>query len=125
MASFFGRHSEYKKITLVKNSKYKQLKKCKRYIGILGFFQIIKNPAVLSAINPWYAYHFFSVNGWTGYALLGGIFLVVTGGEALYADLGHFGKKPIRISWFCVALPGLLLNYFGQGAFLAQRPEFL
>ena len=92
-------------------------------IGILGFFQIIKNPAVLSAINPWYAYHFFSVNGWTGYALLGGIFLVVTGGEALYADLGHFGKKPIRISWFCVALPGLLLNYFGQGAFLLQHPE--
>ena len=92
-------------------------------IGILGFFQIIQNPVVLEAVNPWYAYHFFAVNGWTGYALLGGIFLVVTGGEALYADLGHFGKTPIRISWFCVALPGLLLNYFGQGAFLLQHPE--
>ncbi|GGI91817.1 potassium transporter Kup [Legionella impletisoli] len=92
-------------------------------IGILGFVHIIQNPVVLMAVNPLYAYHFFMVNGWTGYALLGGIFLVVTGGEALYADLGHFGKRPIRVSWFTVALPGLLLNYFGQGAYLLNHPE--
>ncbi|AHE67980.1 potassium transporter Kup [Legionella oakridgensis] len=92
-------------------------------LAILGAVQIIHNPVVLKAINPIYAYDFFKINGWKGYALLGGIFLVVTGGEALYADLGHFGKKPIRISWFLVALPGLLLNYFGQGAYLLNHPE--
>jgi KUP system potassium uptake protein len=92
-------------------------------IGVLGFFAIIDNPVVLKAINPYYAYQFFAVNKWTGYALLGGVFLVVTGGEALYADLGHFGKFPIRLSWFVVALPGLLLNYFGQGAHLLKHPE--
>ncbi|WP_133131027.1 potassium transporter Kup [Legionella yabuuchiae] len=92
-------------------------------IGILGFVHIIQNPVVLKAVSPLYAYHFFVVNGWTGYALLGGIFLVVTGGEALYADLGHFGKTPIRVSWFTIALPGLLLNYFGQGAYLLNHPD--
>lgn len=91
-------------------------------IGILGLHEIIKNPEVLKAINPLYAIAFFRHMGWAGYALLGGIFLVVTGGEALYADLGHFGKKPIRLGWFAVALPGLLLNYFGQAAFLLKNP---
>jgi len=92
-------------------------------IGVLGGAQILANPQVLSAINPYYGIEFFHHNGWTGYALLGGVFLVVTGGEALYADLGHFGKTPIRIGWFVVALPGLLLNYFGQGAYLLRFPE--
>ncbi len=92
-------------------------------LAVLGSIQIIDNPVVLQAVNPWYAVQFFRENGWTGYALLGGVFLVVTGGEALYADLGHFGKGPIRISWFTIALPGLLLNYFGQGAYLLEHPE--
>jgi KUP system potassium uptake protein len=91
-------------------------------IGVLGIHQIIQNPIVLKAMNPLYAADFFYHTGWKGYALLGGIFLVVTGGEALYADLGHFGKNPIRLGWFFVALPGLLLNYFGQGAFLLSHP---
>lgn len=92
-------------------------------IGILGGIQIIHNPIVLKAANPWYAFAFLYHNGWNGYALLGGIFLVMTGGEALYADLGHFGKKPIRMTWFILVLPCLLLNYFGQGAYLLTNPE--
>jgi KUP system potassium uptake protein len=92
-------------------------------IAILGVAKIIQNPMVLAAINPYYAVLFFLNNGWTGYALLGGVFLVVTGGEALYADLGHFGKKPIRLGWFLIALPSLLLNYFGQGAHLLLDPS--
>ena len=91
-------------------------------IGILGLHQIIINPVVIKAVNPYYAFEFFYRIGWRGYLLLGGVFLVVTGGEALYADLGHFGKNPIRITWFLVALPGLLLNYFGQGAYLLAHP---
>lgn len=92
-------------------------------LAILGMAKIIQNPIVISALNPYYAIEFFIHNGWTGYAALGGVFLVATGGEALYADLGHFGKIPIRLSWFAVALPGLLLNYFGQGAYLLQHPD--
>ncbi len=92
-------------------------------IGILGAHQILLNPEVLRAVNPLYAVDFFYRTGWVGYALLGGIFLAVTGGEALYADLGHFGKNPIRMGWYCIALPGLLLNYFGQGAFLLDHPQ--
>jgi KUP system potassium uptake protein len=92
-------------------------------IALLGIVQIINNPIVLHAVNPWYGLNFLYQNGWKGYFLLGGVFLVVTGGEALYADLGHFGKKPIRLSWFLVALPSLLLNYFGQGANLLAHPE--
>lgn len=92
-------------------------------IAILGAVKIIQNPVVIAAINPYYAVEFFIQNGWAGYAELGGVFLVVTGGEALYADLGHFGRTPIRLGWFAVALPGLLLNYFGQGAYLLQHPE--
>ena len=85
-------------------------------LAILGTTQIIQHPYVLKAINPYYAFHFFHEAGWGSYVMLGGIFLVVTGGETLYADLGHFGKKPIRLAWFIVVLPCLLLNYFGQGA---------
>jgi KUP system potassium uptake protein len=92
-------------------------------IAYLGLTQIIDNPHILKAINPCYAVDFFSTHGWKGYALLGGIFLVVTGGEALYADLGHFGKQPIRMSWFLIAFPALILNYFGQGAYLLNHPE--
>src|SRR3990167_894242 len=92
-------------------------------LAMLGSLKIIENPVVISALNPYYAIHFFINNGWTGYAELGGVFLVVTGGEALYADLGHFGKTPIRLGWFAIALPGLLLNYFGQGAYLLRHPD--
>lgn len=92
-------------------------------IGILGLVQIIRNPIVLQAVDPSYAWHFFTTNGWKGYFLLGGVFLAITGGEALYADIGHFGKNAIRYSWYFIALPGLLLNYFGQGANLLLHPE--
>lgn len=92
-------------------------------LAVLGVVQVVQNPVVLYAMNPIYGLSFLLGNGWTGYALLGGIFLVVTGGEALYADLGHFGKTPIRLSWFIVALPCLLLNYFGQAAHLLTHPE--
>ena len=92
-------------------------------IAILGGIQLAKNPLIFSAINPYYGLAFFIENGWKGYAILGAVFLVVTGGEALYADLGQFGKSPIRVSWFFVVLPSLLLNYFGQGAYLLKNPE--
>ncbi|WP_419421172.1 potassium transporter Kup [Legionella sp. D16C41] len=91
-------------------------------IAILGTVQIVKNPAILNAINPYYAVHFLVNSGWKGYFLLGGVFLVVTGGEALYADIGHFGKNSIRISWFSIVFPSLILNYFGQGAYLLTNP---
>ena len=89
----------------------------------LGLNQIIINPMVWHAINPYYAYKFIFHNGFKGYFLLGGIFLVVTGGEALYADIGHFGKNAIRYSWFFCVLPALMLMYFGQGANLLLHPE--
>lgn len=92
-------------------------------LAILGVMQIIHYPQVLSAINPLQGVQFFIRNGWHGFIILGSVFLVVTGGEALYADMGHFGKKPIRIAWFAVVLPALLLNYFGQGALLLEKPE--
>ncbi len=92
-------------------------------LALLGIPHIINNPLILKAINPYYAFHFFYHTGWKGYALLGGIFLVTTGAEALYADLGHFGKQPIRISWFTVAGPALVINYFGQGAYLLEHPQ--
>ncbi|MFW1981614.1 KUP/HAK/KT family potassium transporter, partial [Acinetobacter baumannii] len=85
-------------------------------IGILGIVQIVKSPVVLTAINPYYAFTLLHNTGLKGDLLLGGIFLVVTGGEALYADIGHFGNNPIRMSWFVIVLPCLILNYFGQGA---------
>lgn len=92
-------------------------------IAILGFMQIMAAPIVLKAMNPYYAFLLMRDSGFKGYLLLGGIFLVVTGGEALYADIGHFGKNPIRISWFFLVLPCLVLNYFGQGANLLLHPE--
>ncbi len=92
-------------------------------LAALGIYWIIQHPTVLVAANPRYAVEFFMRNGWQGFWVLGSIFLVVTGGEALYADMGHFGKAPIRVAWFTVVLPGLLLNYFGQGALLLERPD--
>lgn len=92
-------------------------------IGILGFIQILHHPSILAAINPYYAYHFFMEEKTLALVALGGVFLAVTGGEALYADLGHFNKDSIRLAWFGVALPGLLLNYFGQGAHLLEHPS--
>lgn len=92
-------------------------------IAILGINGIIKYPAVLSAVNPLYGIHFFQQNGFHGYLVLGAVFLVATGGEALYADLGHFGESPIQIDWFSIVGPSLLLNYFGQGALLLIEPQ--
>ncbi len=85
-------------------------------ISVLGISQIIHAPEVLLAVSPHYGINFLINNGFSGLLVLGSVFLVVTGGEALYADLGHFGIKPIRVTWFAVVLPALLLNYFGQGA---------
>ena len=92
-------------------------------LAVLGVSHIVREPHVFAAINPLRAVDFFAANRWQGFLTLGTVFLVVTGGEALYADLGHFGKRPIRLAWFVVALPALLLNYFGQGALLLQNPE--
>jgi KUP system potassium uptake protein len=92
-------------------------------LAILGTITILQHPAVLAALNPAYAYHFFRVNGFHGYLVLGAVFLVATGGEALYADLGHFGEKPIQIDWFGIVGISLILNYFGQGALLLMHPE--
>ncbi|MEN9529008.1 MAG: hypothetical protein RI932_881 [Pseudomonadota bacterium] len=89
-------------------------------LGILGLVKILEYPAILAAVNPIHALNFFVENGWRGYVILGTIFLTVTGGEALYADMGHFGKLPIRVGWFALVLPCLLLNYFGQGALILQ-----
>ncbi|HEX4915669.1 MAG TPA: KUP/HAK/KT family potassium transporter, partial [Vicinamibacterales bacterium] len=91
-------------------------------LATLGVLQIMKYPSVLEAVNPIWAVRFFADTGWAGYFVMGSVFLVVTGGEALYADMGHFGVKPIRLDWFTVVLPSLLLNYFGQGALLLENP---
>jgi len=91
-------------------------------IAVIGVWWIAKEPSVFRAINPLYAFDFFWHSGWHGFLILGAVFLVVTGGEALYADIGHFGPQPIRAAWFTVVLPALLLNYFGQGAFLLANP---
>jgi KUP system potassium uptake protein len=92
-------------------------------LAALGVPHIIDNPHVLVAVNPMYAVHFCLEHRWVAFVALGAVVLVVTGGEALYADLGHFGKKPIRIAWYGVVMPALVLNYFGQGAMLLDHPE--
>jgi KUP system potassium uptake protein len=92
-------------------------------IATLGVRSIAQDPAVLAAIDPGHALRFLADNGWQGYATIGSVFLVVTGGEALYADLGHFGRRPIRLAWFLVVLPALLMNYYGQGALLLRNPS--
>ena len=85
-------------------------------IGALGAAQLVREPAVLLAVNPWYGIRLFVEHGAVGFRVLAGVVLAVTGAEALYADLGHFGRRPIRVAWTVVVLPALLLNYFGQGA---------
>ena len=92
-------------------------------IGALGLLEVMENPQILKAINPAYAVKFFAANRVHGVVVLGSVVLCITGGEALYADLGHFGREAIRLSWLAIACPALLLNYFGQGALLLGRPE--
>lgn len=92
-------------------------------IAITGISGIIQAPEVFAAVNPLHGARFFVENGHIAYRALGSVFLVVTGGEALYADMGHFGPRPIRLAWFSLVLPALLLNYFGQAALLLVRPD--
>jgi KUP system potassium uptake protein len=92
-------------------------------IAILGVRGIMAHPAVLGAVWPGHAVRFFAEHGMAGIVVLGAVVLVVTGGEALYADMGHFGRRPIRLAWFVAVFPALLLNYFGQGAWLLEHPE--
>ncbi|WP_415716775.1 potassium transporter Kup [Maridesulfovibrio sp.] len=92
-------------------------------IGIFGFTSALNSPEVLQAFKPYYAVKFFADNGLGGCMVLGAVVLCVTGGEALFADMGHFGRKPITIAWYLVALPCLLLNYLGQGAMLMRDPK--
>jgi KUP system potassium uptake protein len=91
-------------------------------IAVLGIWGIAQHPNVLRALNPYYAVEFMARNGMQGFLILGAVILVVTGAEALYADMGHFGKRPIRLAWVAIVLPSLVLNYFGQGAVLLARP---
>jgi len=92
-------------------------------LAILGGVQIVRGPHVLAAVSPWYGIIFLIRNSLHGFIVLGAVFLVVTGAEALYADMGHFGKRPIRLTWIVLVFPALVLNYFGQGALLMIKPE--
>jgi KUP system potassium uptake protein len=90
-------------------------------IALLGVAAIARHPRVIAALNPWYAVEFMRHSGSVGFLVLGGVFLCITGGEALYADMGHFGKGPIRFSWYAIVLPALLLSYAGQTAYLMEQ----
>jgi KUP system potassium uptake protein len=92
-------------------------------LALLGLWGISRHPGVLGAINPLHALEFMTRDGGRGFLILGAVVLVVTGAEALYADMGHFGRRPIRVAWFAVVLPALLLNYLGQGAMLIENPR--
>lgn len=92
-------------------------------LGVLGAISISQTPQILWALNPVYAYHFLTADPLLAFLAMGSIVLAITGGEALYADMGHFGKYPIRLTWFYFVLPALLLNYFGQGALLLKNPQ--
>jgi len=94
-------------------------------LAVLGVFGIASHPGVMAAVNPLQGAAFFARNGLAGFLVLGSVFLVVTGGEALYADMGHFGIRPIRLTWFILVLPALVLNYFGQGAVILEDPTTL
>ena len=94
-------------------------------LGLLGLGQIVQNPAVLAALDPRHAFGLFGHAGWQAFVALGAIVLAVTGAEALYADMGHFGSTPIRVAWLGLVLPGLVLNYFGQGALVLRDPAAL
>ena len=91
-------------------------------LAVLGVVNIVKAPSVLWALSPHHAVRFFFADGWVAFLALGSVFLAVTGAEALYADMGHFGRLPIRIAWYTIVLPALMLNYFGQGALLLTDP---
>ncbi|WP_206998242.1 potassium transporter Kup [Trinickia mobilis] len=92
-------------------------------IGILGAYHIVRTPGVIAALNPYYAASFMSAHVLQAYVVLGSVVLVLTGAEALYADMGHFGAKPIRMAWYVLVMPSLVLNYFGQGALLMTDPK--
>jgi KUP system potassium uptake protein len=92
-------------------------------LATLGVLSILNDPSVLAAFNPWYAVQFFITDGWLAFLALGSVVLAVTGAEALYADMGHFGRKPIRLGWMAFVLPALMLNYLGQGALLMAQPS--
>jgi len=92
-------------------------------IGLMGIHQVVQNPAIFTAINPLFAIRFLVEHSLQGFIVLGAVFLVLTGAEALYADMGHFGLKPIRMGWFFIVMPCLLLNYFGQGAMFLSHPD--
>ena len=92
-------------------------------LGLLGVLQIIHNPSVLAALNPLHAIHFIGAHPGLAFLALGSVVLAVTGGEALYTDMGHFGRFPIRLAWFAFVMPALVLNYFGQGALLLAEPD--
>jgi KUP system potassium uptake protein len=92
-------------------------------LAAMGIVNIAANPEILAALNPLHALRFFGNNGWIGFAALGAVFLAVTGSEALYADMGHFGKRAVRLAWFSAVFPALALNYLGQGALLLAHPE--
>src|SRR5262249_50209886 len=92
-------------------------------IGALGAWHIAKNPAVLWAVDPRHAFHFVVEHGTHGFVVLGGVVLAITGGEALYADMGHFGRRPIRQAWLGLVFPSLLLAYFGMGAHVLEDPS--
>lgn len=92
-------------------------------LAVLGVLAIAKYPRVLAAVSPQYAVEFFIANGKTAFTVLGSVVLCITGSEALYADMGHFGRKPIQLAWFFIAMPALILNYLGQGALLLGHPE--
>ena len=91
-------------------------------IGALGFFELIREPRILQALSPLEGFRFFRHHGAGGFLVLGAVVLAITGAEALYADMGHFGRRPIRLAWFSIVLPALLLNYFGQGALILRQP---
>jgi KUP system potassium uptake protein len=92
-------------------------------IAVLGAVEIFREPRILRAVNPWYALSFFGLHGWHSFVVLGAVVLAVTGAEALYADMGHFGKRSIRFAWFGLVFPSLVLNYFGQGGLILHNPE--
>jgi KUP system potassium uptake protein len=92
-------------------------------LAVLGITSIVQYPTILQAINPYYAFQFFHTSPWIAFVALGAVVLSVTGAEALYADMGHFGRLPIRLAWFCLVFPALILNYFGQGALILANHE--